>query len=87
MWVVTACGVQCLVTGCRGSDAEQQAVSPGRGMLHFVQHPIVLPKKYKLNLNLNFFIEFSKSPGSCESLCITRSHRMEHGNRGKTVGD
>ena len=36
MCVITACGVQCLVTGCRGSGAEQQAVSPGRGMLHFV---------------------------------------------------
>ena len=35
MCVVTACGVQCLVTGCRGSGAGQQAVSPGRGMLHF----------------------------------------------------
>ena len=38
MCVITACGVQCLVAGCRGSGAEQQAVSPGRGMLH-VQHP------------------------------------------------
>ena len=32
--VVTAYGVECLVTGCRGSGAEQQAVCPGRGMLH-----------------------------------------------------
>ena len=41
MCVITACGVQCLVAGCRGSGAEQQAVSPGRGMLHdcVVQHP------------------------------------------------
>ena len=38
MCVITAYGVQCLVTGCRGSGAEQQAVSPRRGMLH-VQHP------------------------------------------------
>ena len=37
MCVVTAYDVQCLVTGCRGSGAEQQAVSPGRGMLHVVQ--------------------------------------------------
>ena len=34
MCVVTAYGVQCLVTGCRGSGAGQQAVNPGRGMLH-----------------------------------------------------
>ena len=41
MCVVIACGVQCLVTGCRVSGAGQQAVSPGRGMLHDtgVQHP------------------------------------------------
>ena len=34
MCVVTAYGVQCLVTGCQGSGTEQQAVSQGRGMLH-----------------------------------------------------
>ena len=34
MCVITAYGVQCLVAGCRRSGAEQQAVSPGRGMLH-----------------------------------------------------
>jgi len=34
MCVVTAYGVQCLVIGCWGSGAEQQAVSPGRVMLH-----------------------------------------------------
>ena len=34
MCVITAYGVQCLFAGCRGSDAEQQAVSPERGMLH-----------------------------------------------------
>ena len=41
MRVVTAYGVQCLVIGCRRSGAEQQAVCPGRGMLHdsVVQHP------------------------------------------------
>ena len=33
MCVITAYGVQCLVAGCRGSDAGQQAVSLGRGML------------------------------------------------------
>jgi hypothetical protein len=32
--VITAYGVQCLVTGCWGSGAEQHAVSPERGMLH-----------------------------------------------------
>ena len=31
MCVVTAYGVQCLVTGCRGSGAEQQAVRPEEG--------------------------------------------------------
>ena len=36
MCVVTAYGVQCFVTGCRGSGAGQQTLSPGRGMLH---HP------------------------------------------------
>jgi len=35
MSVITAYGVQCLVAGCRGSGAEQQAMRPGRGMLHF----------------------------------------------------
>ena len=39
MCVIAAYGVQCLVAGCRGSGAGQQAVRPGRGMLHFVQHP------------------------------------------------
>jgi len=34
MCVITSYGVQCLVTGCRGSGAGQQAVCPGRGMLH-----------------------------------------------------
>jgi hypothetical protein len=34
MCVITAYGVQCLVAGCRRSGAGQQAVSPGRGMLH-----------------------------------------------------
>ena len=33
MCVIAAYGVQCLVAGCRGSGAGQQAVSPGRGML------------------------------------------------------
>ena len=32
--VITAYGVQCLVAGCRGSGSGQQAVSPGRGVLH-----------------------------------------------------
>jgi hypothetical protein len=39
MCVITAYGVQCLVAGCRGSGAEQQAMRPGRRMLHVVQHP------------------------------------------------
>ena len=34
MCVITAYGVQCLVAGCRGSGAGQQAMRPGRGMLH-----------------------------------------------------
>jgi hypothetical protein len=34
MCVITAYGVQCLVAGCRGSGAGQQAVSPERGILH-----------------------------------------------------
>ena len=34
MCVITAYGVQCLVAGCRGSGAEQQAMCPGSGMLH-----------------------------------------------------
>jgi hypothetical protein len=34
--VITAYGVQCLVAGCRGSGAGQQAMRPGRGMLHDV---------------------------------------------------
>jgi hypothetical protein len=32
--VITAYGVQCSVVSCRGSGAGQQAVRPGRGMLH-----------------------------------------------------
>jgi hypothetical protein len=40
MCVITAHGVQCLVAGCRRSGAGQQAVRPGRGVLHdtVVQH-------------------------------------------------
>jgi hypothetical protein len=34
MCVIAACGVQCSVAGCWGSGAGQQAVHPGRGMLH-----------------------------------------------------
>jgi len=35
MRVATAYDVQCLVAGCQGSDAGQQAMMrPGRGMLH-----------------------------------------------------
>ena len=34
MCVVAAYGVQCLVTGCRGSGAGQQVMCPGKGMLH-----------------------------------------------------
>jgi hypothetical protein len=34
MRVIAAYDVQCLAAGCQGSGAEQQAVSPGRGMLH-----------------------------------------------------
>ena len=34
IYVITAYGVQCLVAGCRGSGAGQQAMRPGRGMLH-----------------------------------------------------
>jgi len=34
MCVITTYGVQCLVAGCRGSGAEQQAMRLGRGMLH-----------------------------------------------------
>ena len=33
MRVITAYGVQCVVAGCRGSRAGQQAMLPGRGML------------------------------------------------------
>jgi hypothetical protein len=43
MCVIAAYGVQCLVAGCWGSGAGQQAVCPGRGMLHdwqFVQIPL-----------------------------------------------
>ena len=36
MCVTTAYGVQFLVAGCRGSDAGQQAMRPGRGMLLFL---------------------------------------------------
>ena len=36
--VTTAYGVQCLVAGCRGSGAGQQAMRPGRGMLHDCSH-------------------------------------------------
>ena len=39
MCVITAYGVHCLVACCRGSGAGQQAMCPGRGMLHIVQHP------------------------------------------------
>ena len=40
MCVITASDVQCLVAGCRGTVARQQATLPGRGMLHdlVVQH-------------------------------------------------
>ena len=31
MCVITAYGVQCLVTGCRGSGAEQHAMRPEEG--------------------------------------------------------
>ena len=34
MCVITAYGVRCFFTGCRGLGAEQQAVSPGIGKLH-----------------------------------------------------
>ena len=34
MRVITAYVVQCLVAGCRGSGTGQQALRPGRGMLH-----------------------------------------------------
>ena len=39
MCIITAYGVQCLVAGCWRSGAEQQAVRPGRGMLHIMQLP------------------------------------------------
>ena len=41
MCVITAYGVLCLVAGCRGSGAGQQAVRPRGGILHdcVVQHP------------------------------------------------
>ena len=32
--VIAAYGVQCLVVSCRGSGAGQQAMRPGKGMLH-----------------------------------------------------
>jgi hypothetical protein len=38
MCVITAYGVQCLVVGCRGSGAEQQALRPGRRMLRDSRH-------------------------------------------------
>ena len=34
MCVIIAYGVQCLVAGCQGSGAGQQAMRSGRGMLH-----------------------------------------------------
>ena len=34
MFVITACGVQCLVASFRGSGVEQQAMRLGREMLH-----------------------------------------------------
>ena len=43
MCVITAYGVYCLFAGCRGSGAEQQAVRPGRGMLHDESCNIPLP--------------------------------------------
>ena len=39
MCVFAAYGVQFLAVGCRGSGAGQQGVRPGRGILHYVQHP------------------------------------------------
>ena len=41
MCIITTYDVQCLLAGCRRSGAEQQAMRPGRGMLHdwpVVQH-------------------------------------------------
>jgi hypothetical protein len=38
--VITAYDVQCLVAGCRGSDAEQQAMCPEREMLHDCNIPL-----------------------------------------------
>jgi hypothetical protein len=48
MRVITAYGVQCLVAGCRGSGAGQQAVRPGRGMLHDVEHIIKCSKAFSV---------------------------------------
>ena len=40
MCVTAAYDVQCLVAGCRGSGARQQAIRPGRGMLHDCNIPL-----------------------------------------------
>ena len=39
MCVITSYGVQCLVAGCRGSGAGDQAMRPGRRILRVAQHP------------------------------------------------
>ena len=40
MCVIVTYGVQCLVVGCRGSGAGEQAVRPGKGMLHKCSIPL-----------------------------------------------
>jgi len=49
MYVFAVYGVPCLAAGCRGSGAGQQAVRPGRGMLHQIIYSLRLsplpPKK------------------------------------------
>jgi len=50
MCVITAYGAQCLVAGCRGSGAGQQAMRPGRGMWHDDSRTTsLLLKSYCLN--------------------------------------
>ena len=46
--LLTAYGVQCLVAGSRRSGAGQQAVCPGRGMLHDYHEHIISAIKHSV---------------------------------------
>jgi hypothetical protein len=81
MYAITACGVQCLAAGCRGSGAEQQGVRPGRGMLHdaVVQQTHIKSYLVFSNLCCGYSCALTEIINACAKCTAVFTHLLHNG--------